>query len=190
MTCGRTDLSCTKCRLSEKRTRVVPGIGSRRSGIVFIGEAPGKDEDLKGKPFVGRSGKLLDLVLEEMGVRRTHIYVSNLVMCRPPNNRRPRKDEIRTCTSLYLEPDLADISPRVVCALGQTVAEHFLGQKRKMKEMVGREFELSLAGRKTRLFVAYHPAACLYQRKNLAKFKDSVRSGLDAAGLVQSPPLR
>ncbi len=190
MTCGRTDLSCSKCRLSEKRTRVVPGIGSRSSGIVFIGEAPGKDEDLKGEPFVGRSGKLLDQVLEEMGVRRTQIYVSNLIMCRPPNNRRPRKDEIRTCTSLYLEPDLADISPRVVIALGQTVAEHFLGQKRKMKEMVGREFELSLAGRKTRLFVAYHPAACLYQRKNLAKFKDSVRSGLDAAGLVQSPPLR
>jgi uracil-DNA glycosylase family 4 len=185
MTCGRIDLGCTKCRLSGKRTRVVPGVGSRSSGIVFIGEAPGKDEDLKGEPFIGRSGKLLDLALEEAGVRRTQVYISNLVMCRPPNNRRPRKDEIRTCTSLYLEPDMADISPQVVCALGQTVAEHFLGRKRKMKDIVGREFELTVAGRKTRLFVAYHPAACLYQRKNLAKFKDSIRSSLEAAALVQ-----
>lgn len=190
MTCGRTDLDCTKCRLSMKRTRVVPGVGSRSSGIVFIGEAPGKDEDLKGEPFVGRSGRLLDRALEEMGIRRTQIYISNLVMCRPPSNRRPRKDEIGTCTSLYLEPDMADISPRVVCALGQTAAEHFLGRKRRMKDLIGREFELSLAGRKTRLFVAYHPAACLYQRKNLATFKKSIRSSLEAAGLVQSPSRR
>jgi len=184
MTCRRIDLDCTKCRLSRKRTRVVPGVGSRRSGIVFIGEAPGKDEDLKGEPFIGMSGKLLDLVMEETGVQRKQVYISNLVMCRPPGNRRPRKDEIRTCTSLYLEPDIAEISPQVVCALGQTVAEHFLGRKRKMKDIVGREFELTVAGRKTRLFVAYHPAACLYQRKNLAKFKENIRSSLKAAGLV------
>jgi uracil-DNA glycosylase family 4 len=178
-------LGCTKCRLSEKRTRVVPGVGSRRSGIVFIGEAPGKDEDLKGEPFIGMSGKLLDLALEETGVRRAQVYISNLVMCRPPGNRRPRKDEIRTCTSLYLEPDMAEISPKVVCALGQTVAEHFIGRKHKMKDIVGREFELTVDGRKTRLFVAYHPAACLYQRKNLAKFKDSIKTSLEAAGVVQ-----
>jgi uracil-DNA glycosylase family 4 len=185
MTCGRIDFGCTKCRLSAKRTRVVLGVGSRSSRIVFIGEAPGKDEDLQGRPFVGRSGKLLDLALEEAGVRRTDVYISNLVKCRPPGNRRPRKDEIRTCTSLYLEPEIAEISPDVVCALGQTVAEHLLGQKHKMKDMIGSEFELSFAGRKTRLFVALHPAACLYQRKNLPKFKDSVRSSLEAAGLVQ-----
>jgi DNA polymerase len=152
---------------------------------VFIGEAPGKDEDLNGEPFIGRSGKLLDLALEETGVRRRQIYISNLVMCRPPGNRRPRKDEIRACTSLYLEPDIAEISPRVVCALGQTVAEHFLGRKCRMKDIVGREFELTVAGRNTKLFVAYHPAACLYQRKNLAKFKGSIRSSLEAAGFVQ-----
>ncbi len=165
MTSVRIDPECTKCRLSGKRTRVVPSVGARRSKIVFIGEAPGRDEDLRGEPFVGRSGKLLDLTLEESGVRRT-------------------------CTSLYLEPDMAEISPLVVCALGQTVAEHLLGQKCKMKDMVGLEFELTLARRKTRLFVAYHPAACLYQRKNLAKFRESIRSSLEAAGLVRSAPLR
>jgi DNA polymerase len=185
MTCGRIDFECTKCRLSVKRTRVVPGVGSRDSRIVFIGEAPDKDEDLKGEPFIGRSGRLLDLALEETGVRRTGVFISNLVMCRPPSNRRPRKDEIRTCTSLYLEPDMAEISPEVVCALGQTVAEHFLGSGCKMKDIVGREFELTVSGRKTRLFVAYHPAACLYQRKSLAKFKESIRSSLEAADLVE-----
>jgi len=190
MTCGRIDLGCTKCRLSGKRTRVVPGVGPRSSRIMFIGEAPGKDEDLKGEPFIGRSGKLLDQALEETGVRRTQVYISNLVMCRPPGNRRPRKDEIKTCTSLYLEPDVAEISPEVVCALGQTVAEHFLGRKRKMKDIVGREFELTVAGRKTRLFVAYHPAACLYQRNNLAKFKDSIKSSVEAVGLDKSPARR
>jgi len=185
MTRGRVDLGCMRCDLSGKRTRVVPGVGPRSSRIVFIGEAPGKEEDLKGEPFIGRAGRLLDLALEEAGVRRSHVYICNLVMCRPPGNRRPRKDEIRTCTSLYLEPDMEEISPQVVCALGQTVAEHFLGRKRKMKEIVGREFELTLAGRNARLFVAYHPAACLYQRKNLANFKNSIRSSLEAAGLVQ-----
>lgn len=190
MTSSRIDLGCTKCRLSGGRTRVVPGIGSRRSRIVFIGEAPGKDEDLNGEPFIGRAGKLLDLALKESGVRRAQVYVSNLVMCRPPGNRRPRRDEIRTCTSLYLEPDVADISPKVVCALGQTAAEHYLGRKSRMMDIVGREFELAVGGRKTRLFVAYHPAACLYQRKNLTKFKDCIRSSLEAAGFVGMTPLR
>ncbi len=186
MTCGRMDLECTKCRLSSKRTRVVPGVGSHGSRIVFIGEAPGKDEDLKGEPFVGRSGKVLDAALEKSGIRRSQVYISNLVMCRPPGNRRPRKDEISTCTRLYLEPSLEEISPKVVCALGQTVAEHLLGRKGKMKDLVGREYELTVGGRKTRLFVAYHPAACLYQRKNLVKFNKSVGTSLEAAGLMQS----
>lgn len=186
MTRSRIDPSCTKCRLSGKRTRVVPGVGPRSSRIMFIGEAPGKDEDLKGEPFIGRSGKLLDLALGESGVRRTQVYISNLVMCRPPSNRRPRKDEIKICTSLYLEPDVAEISPEVVCALGQTVAEHFLGRKRKMKDIVGRAFEVTIVGRKTRLLVAYHPAACLYQRKNLAKFMDSIKSSVKAAGVDKS----
>lgn len=184
MTCGNVDLRCTKCRLSKGRTNVVPGAGDCRARIIFIGEAPGKDEDLKGEPFVGRAGRLLDEALSEAGVSRKDVFISNLVKCRPPDNRRPRKDELSTCTSLYLASELAEVSPDVVCALGQTAAEHVLGKKVKMNRSVGRGTSVDLGGRRVRIFVAYHPAACLYQRKNLAGFKKAIRTSLKAAGLA------
>lgn len=185
MTCGNIDLGCTKCRLSARRTRVVPGVGPCRSRIAFIGEAPGRDEDLRGEPFVGRAGRLLDQALGKAGVARSQVYITNLVKCRPPDNRRPRKDEITTCTSMYLESEIEEISPHVICALGQTVAERLLGQKLGMADMVGKESPIVFAGMNRRLFVAYHPAACLYQRKNLAKFEKSIKTSLEAAGLVK-----
>ena len=183
MTCGKIDLGCTKCRLSEKRTRVVPGTGPCDSRIAFIGEAPGKDEDLRGEPFVGRAGRILDKAVEEAGLTLSDVFISNIVKCRPPDNRRPRKDEVKTCTSLFLESEMKMIKPVVICALGQTAAEHFLGRKGRMGSLVGREFSVTTAGREIRLFVAYHPAACLYQRRIMAKFKKSIRSSLEAANL-------
>lgn len=186
MTCGNIDLGCTKCRLWEKRTRVVPGSGPGDSRIIFIGEAPGKDEDLRGEPFVGRAGRILEEALEDAGVNRSQVYISNLVKCRPPGNRKPHKDEVVACTSLYLESEIKKVSPLVICALGQTAAETLLREELSMEESVGKEFPQTIAARKVRLFVAYHPAACLYQRKNLPRFKETIRACLVAAGLART----
>jgi len=182
MTCGKIDLACSRCRLSRGRTQVVPGIGPCTSPIVFIGEAPGREEDLKGEPFVGRGGKLLDKVLSEFGVDRSKVFISNLAKCRPPGNRRPRKDEIEAC-SRFLESELETVKPKVVCALGQTVANRLLGNKERMAELVKKDRLVNLGGVDVRLFVAYHPAACLYQRKNLSSFRKSIETSLRAAKL-------
>ncbi|HEX7392574.1 MAG TPA: uracil-DNA glycosylase [Thermoplasmata archaeon] len=184
MKCGRIDLACTKCRLSHGRTKVVPGDGPCDSEILFVGEAPGRDEDLSGRPFVGRGGKLLEEALDDAGVRRDQVRITNLVKCRPPGNRRPRKDETAICTSLYLMSEIESVKPRVICALGQTSAEYLAGRKMQMGKVVGNEVPHSLPLEGVRLFVAYHPAACLYQRKNLKDFKKSIQAAVRAAGLA------
>lgn len=182
MSCGNTDLKCTRCRLSKSRTQVVPGTGPCNAKIVFIGEAPGKDEDLKGEPFVGRAGKILDAALAEAGVGRDQVYIANLVKCRPPGNRRPRKDEVSACAR-FLESELREISPVVVCALGLTVASKLCGTRGKMSHLAGKTIDCKLFGMDFRLHVNYHPAACLYQRKNLEKFKKGIKASLSVAGL-------
>jgi uracil-DNA glycosylase family 4 len=183
MTCGKIDLNCTKCRLCKGRTQVVPGAGPCSSKIVFIGEGPGKDEDIKGEPFVGRAGRVLSETLDGLGVDRSRVFITNLVKCRPPGNRRPRKDEIRTC-SVYLDSEVRTVRPRVVCALGQTVANNLLGNKEKMSDLLKKDWTARIGGRDVKLIVAYHPAACLYQRKNLGAFKKSIGASLQAAGVL------
>jgi uracil-DNA glycosylase family 4 len=184
MSCGDIDLQCAKCRLSKKRAQVVPGVGPCSSRIVFIGEGPGKDEDTKGQPFVGRAGKVLDEALKSAGVDRSRVFITNLVKCRPPGNRRPRKDEIRTC-SVYLKSELETIGPKVICALGQTVGNGLLGNREKMPVLIKGDWTVPVAGRPVKLIVAYHPAACLYQRKNTKAFRESVAKALEAAGAVR-----
>lgn len=179
---ARLDLGCTKCRLSETRTQVVPGTGDHAAALVFIGEAPGRDEDLKGAPFVGRAGKVLDSALSSAGVSREMVYITNLVKCRPPGNRRPRTDEAEACQA-QLDAELSGGHPVVVCLLGQTVARHMLGDRSKMKEMVGRERNATIGGREVRVFVAYHPASCLYTRENVESLKETVELCAKAAGL-------
>jgi uracil-DNA glycosylase family 4 len=189
MTCGKIDFKCTRCRLSEGRTQVVPGNGPCDSKIFFIGEAPGKDEDLKGVPFVGRAGKVLDDAIEKARARRDQVFVGNLVKCRPPDNRKPRRDEIEEC-SIFLESELKEVSPRVICALGQTAANHLLNTKDKISDLAGTEIPLTIAGKKVRLFVTFHPAACLYQRKNLEKFQENIKRCLETAGVVKTGPMK
>jgi len=180
MICGDIDFACTKCRLSKGRTQVVPGTGPCNSRIVFIGEAPGREEDLKGEPFVGRGGKLLDKVLEEAGSDRSEVFICNLVKCRPPNNRRPKKDEIEAC-SQFLKSELETVRPKVICALGQTVASNLLNRKGKMADLAKTSVSANVAGIRVKFFVAYHPAACLYQRKNIGSLKRSIQASLKAA---------
>jgi uracil-DNA glycosylase family 4 len=183
MTCGDVDLACRRCRLSKGRTKVVPGIGSCSSRIVFIGEGPGKDEDLKGEPFVGRAGKVLDDALRRARTSRSEVFITNLVKCRPPRNRRPRKDEIRSCRA-YLDSELIAVKPRIICALGQTAANSLLDNRESLDSLMKKEWSMKLGGRNIRVVVVHHPAACLYQRKNLGRFQNRVKSSLEAAGIA------
>src|ERR1700689_3562401 len=113
-----TALACTKCPLAEGRTQVVFGVGNPQAALLFVGEAPGRDEDLAGEPFVGRSGKLLDrLMFEEIGITRQSCYIANVVKCRPPNNRDPAPVEIESCRP-WLEEQIRLISPKVTVTLG------------------------------------------------------------------------
>ncbi len=184
MTCGRIDLECAACRLSATRTRVVPGNGPCRSKIVFFGEAPGKEEDEQGTPFVGRAGKLLDEALTKSGVKRSQVYVGNIVKCRPPRNRRPRGDEVRTCASMYLDSEIEAVRPTVICALGQTAANWFLPMKDSMSDRIGKTVEMYFNGMRVTFIAAYHPAACLYQRRMLAAFQRDIRKALRAARMA------
>ncbi|MDT8376617.1 MAG: uracil-DNA glycosylase [Mariprofundaceae bacterium] len=117
--------TCTACQLAEQRSRVVFGAGNPDADIVFIGEAPGREEDLKGEPFVGRAGQLLDRMLAALGMNRSEVYIMNTVKCRPPNNRDPRPDEVEAC-SRWFDAQLRALSPKIICLLGRVSAQTVL----------------------------------------------------------------
>jgi DNA polymerase len=157
--------ACTRCALCETRTHAVPGVGSARTGIVFVGEAPGADEDAQGEPFVGRAGQLLTRIIAAMdeaklipGVKldRDSVYICNVLKCRPPENRNPLPHEIESC-SPYLERQLAAIQPRIICCLGKFAAELLVGVKGTIAGLRGSVYRY----RSAKLIVTYHPAACL-----------------------------
>jgi len=148
---------CTQCPLSDGRTNVVFGVGNPDAELMFIGEAPGRDEDLRGEPFVGRSGQLLDrLVLEEMGLTRTDFFIANTLMCRPPGNRDPRPDEIATCRP-WLDEKLDLIAPNVVVTLGNFATKLLLDTTEGITRVRGRSYPF----RTGVLVPTYHPAAVL-----------------------------
>jgi DNA polymerase len=157
--------ACTKCGLCSTRTNAVPGVGSARTGIVFVGEAPGADEDMRGEPFVGRAGELLTKMIAAMdekqlipGVRlsRETVYIANVLKCRPPENRNPLPHEIESC-SPYLMRQLEALQPRVICCLGKFAAELLLQIKGTIGGMRGKTYRW----RGAKLIVTYHPAYCL-----------------------------
>jgi DNA polymerase len=119
---------CRRCRLCEKRTQIVFGVGSPQSRLMFVGEGPGADEDAQGEPFVGRAGQLLTRIIEGMGLRRQDVYIANVVKCRPPDNRTPLPDEVATC-SPFLFRQIQAIRPRVIVCLGTPAAQAILGTR-------------------------------------------------------------
>lgn len=153
---------CTKCPLHTSRTRAVPGAGQTSARIMLIGEAPGKAEDEQGLPFVGAAGRLLDGLLREHGLDRQDLFITNIVKCRPPDNRTPRKTEIDTCTSHYLFEQIECVRPELIVLLGSTAAKTLLGVT-NVNEVRGRIIERDAH----RYLVGYHPAAAFY-RKDLA----------------------
>lgn len=134
-------LKCQKCTLSQGRTNAVPGEGSLEAELMFVGEAPGRDEDLQGRPFVGRAGQLLTKIIGAMKFNREDVYITNVVKCRPPNNRNPNKEEIETCKNYLLE-QIEMIKPRAIVALGRVATDFFVHSSLGMTALRGnfREF--------------------------------------------------
>jgi DNA polymerase len=149
---------CTLCPLCESRNIAVPGDGKYTSQVMIIGEAPGREEDETGKPFVGATGRFLNHVLEGTGLDRTDFFITNTVKCRPPKNRTPRSLEVKTCTSNYLFEQIELINPRLVMLLGTVAAKTVLGVK-SINEARGRVIKQD--GRK--FLVGYHPAVRFYR---------------------------
>jgi len=147
---------CRRCKLHATRKNIVFGTGNQRAHIVFVGEAPGRDEDIQGKPFVGQAGKLLDLMLEAINLKREEVYICNIIKCRPPGNRNPEKDEIEACGP-FLTKQLEAIEPRIICALG-TLAAHTL---LKTKESISKLRGVIHTYHGIRLIPTYHPAFLL-----------------------------
>ena len=155
---------CMKCKLGSTRNNVVFGSGNPNSDIVFVGEAPGKDEDLQGLPFVGRSGKLLDKMLSSINLKRENIYILNVLKCRPPENRTPIPSEIEQCEP-YLKKQLEIIKPKLIVALGRVSAMTILKTKDSLTDMRKKIFNYEGID----FLVTYHPAALL-RNSNFKKF--------------------
>ena len=151
-----TIADCQSCVLRNGANKLVFGTGDPNAEIMFIGEAPGADEDMQGKPFVGRAGKLLDKMLIEVGISRDDVYITNVVKHRPPGNRDPLPDEVAACEP-YLHMQIKFIKPKIICALGRIAAQTLLQTKMNLGEMRRRWFDY----RGTKLMVTYHPAAIL-----------------------------
>jgi DNA polymerase len=152
---------CQNCELEKTRTQVVPGSGNVNSDIMFIGEGPGKNEDLQGEPFVGAAGKFLNELLGEIGLKREDIYIANVVKCRPPNNRDPKPEEVQACWP-WLEKQIEIIKPKLIITLGRHSLNRFIPEV-SIGEYRGRVLRREIKGLgKIVLLPCYHPAAALY----------------------------
>jgi|HubBroStandDraft_5_1064220.scaffolds.fasta_scaffold111715_2 uracil-DNA glycosylase family 4 len=147
---------CTRCKLSKGRTKIVFGTGSPKARLMFVGEGPGRDEDLSGEPFVGRAGKLLTDMIKAMGLQREDVYIANIVKCRPPENRQPEHDEVEAC-SPFLMRQIDVIRPQVICTLGNTPTQTLLQTTQGISKFRGQWFDF----RDTKLLPTYHPAYLL-----------------------------
>jgi len=161
-------ITCTKCDLCKTRTNAVPGKGNFKSDVIFVGEAPGRNEDKSGEPFVGVAGKKLSIALEEAGISRDTVYITNIVKCRPPNNRVPSTDERNTCQE-YLKEEISIIKPKIICILGNTAFNSILGGSEITK------FRGKIARKNNQLyFITIHPAATIYNQKLIDVLKSDI----------------
>jgi len=160
---------CTKCELSKTRNNSVPGKGNFKSDIIFVGEAPGKNEDMKGEPFIGIAGKKLSMALENAGITRDEVYITNIVKCRPPKNRVPTTNERDTCQN-YLKKEIEIIKPKIICILGNTAFNSLLDGKEIIK------FRGKIVRKNNQLyFLTIHPAATIYNQKLINVLKKDIK---------------
>src|SRR3954454_917160 len=166
---------CPKCpELVATRTQVVFGAGNADADLMFVGEAPGANEDRMGRPFVGQAGKLLDQLLVEVGLERGDVFISNVLLCRPPGNRDPNPVEIDNCQD-YLMRELELIEPRVVCTLGNFATKLLRGDNAGITRVHGRPEVRVIGRRAVRLYPLYHPAAALYTPRMLEVLREVFR---------------
>lgn len=177
---------CRKCELGSSRTNAVPGEGNPDARIMFVGEAPGADEDAQGRPFVGRAGKLLDKIIQACGLKRGDVYIGNILKCRPPGNRDPKVDEITAC-SPYLHRQVELIEPEIIVALGAHAARTLLDNTKSIGQMRGQfhEYYPDLDGMPVKLMATYHPAYLLrsYSPENRRKVWEDMKKVLTELGL-------
>ena len=174
-------LNCTRCKLHTSRRRVVPGEGPLNARIMIIGEAPGEREDEEGRPFVGAAGQLLTKLLNTVGIRREEVYITNVVKCRPPNNRDPEPDEIEACRP-FLVTQILMIRPQIIICLGRHSAREVLtmaGYPEKsvsnISSIRGRVFNVRLGDLNVKVLPTYHPAAALYNPRLRGIIEEDLR---------------
>ena len=166
-------VECTKCELCKTRTNSVPGKGNFQSDVIFVGEAPGRNEDKYGEPFVGAAGKRLSAALEESGITRDEIYITNVVKCRPPNNRVPNTNERATCQE-YLQEEISIIKPKIICILGNTAFNSILGGSEITK------YRGKLVRKNNQLyFLTVHPAATIYNQELIGVLNGDIKKLFD-----------
>ncbi len=174
---------CIRCRLHKQgRKQIVFGVGNPRAELMFIGEAPGADEDEQGEPFVGRAGQLLNNMIKAMGISREDVYIANIIKCRPPGNRTPERDECETC-SPFLMRQIEVIAPKAIVALGAVAAKTLLAVNAPMSELRGRWYDF----RGTKLAVTYHPAFLLRDPRQKKEAWKDLQMVMKELGL-QAPP--
>jgi len=170
--------ACTRCELYKTRTNPVVGTGSLSARIVFVGEAPGYYEDMKGEPFVGKAGKVLDELLASIGLQRNDVYIANVLKCRPPKNRNPLPEEIQACTP-YLDAQLALIQPEIIATLGNFslayVFDKFGLPKDKISKIHGKVFTVSTIAGVQKIVPLYHPAVATYNPNMKGTLLDDVK---------------
>ena len=154
-------LDCQKCGLSKGRTSAVPGEGTLETDLMFVGEAPGRDEDIQGRPFVGRAGQLLTKIINAMRFSREEVYITNVVKCRPPDNRTPRREEVEECKSFLLQ-QIQIVNPRVIVTLGKVATDFFIKSQMGMTSLRGQFHEFG----SIRIMPTFHPSYIIRNEDN------------------------
>ncbi len=172
---------CTRCHLHQSRTNLVFGVGNPHADLMFIGEAPGRDEDLQGEPFVGRAGQLLTDIIRAMGLSREDVYIANIIKCRPPDNRNPSRDEAETCQP-FLYKQIAANKPKVICTLGNIPAQTLLNTRQGITRIRGKMHDY----KGIKVMPTFHPAYLLRSPREKSKVWEDMKQVMEELGL--KPP--
>jgi len=176
---GSEVISCERCpALVASRSMIVNGDGKLNAEMLFVGEGPGREEDINGKPFVGRSGSVLDKSLQKNGIERKDIRITNCVRCRPPENRNPSKEELYNCKN-HLHTEIQLVNPSLVIALGRVPSEHLLQRKVKVTEEAGKIELVNIAGVDRFVLICIHPAATLYNPNQKMIFESAISKAVE-----------
>ena len=175
--------ACERCpALVESRSRIVNGVGPDDAALLFVGEAPGANEDDQGEPFVGRSGSVLDDALRDAGLARADVRITNCVRCRPPENRDPHVEELDNCAE-FLEREIEYVDPDLIITLGKVPGERLLDRSVAVTKEAGSVVDARLGDESRRVLVCLHPAATLYDRSQREAFDDAIAKAADLAGV-------